>query len=68
MINFILIFLILNILFLLLLFKQYRLIDIYDHPDTKLKKHENSMPVFGGILFYGNFIIFYLIDIIYSDY
>jgi UDP-GlcNAc:undecaprenyl-phosphate GlcNAc-1-phosphate transferase len=68
MINFILIFLILNILFLLLLFKQYRLIDIYDHPDTKLKKHENSMPVFGGILFYGNFIIFYLIDIMYFDY
>ena len=68
MINFIFFFLFINFIFYFFFFKFYKLIDIYDHPDNDLKNHQNSMPVFGGFLFLGNFIIFFLLDIFIFEF
>ena len=67
MVNFSITFLIINIVISFFLFKNYKIIDIYDHPGD-IKKHENSMPILGGILFFINFLIFYILDILYFDF
>ena len=67
-INFILFFTFINFIFYFFFFKFYKLIDVYDHPDNDLKNHINSMPVFGGFLFFGYFIIFFFLDVFYYEF
>ena len=52
----IIIFLTFNVLNFLLLKKYYYLLNIYDNPDHLIKVHEKKMPVYGGILFFINFV------------
>ncbi len=67
-INFILFFTFINVVFYIFFFKFYKFIDIYDHPDNDLKNHSNSMPVFGGFLFLGNFLVFLSLDIFFYQF
>ncbi len=66
--NFVLFFTFINLIFYFLFFKFYKYIDVYDHPDNDLKNHVNSMPVFGGFLFLGNFLVFFILDIFFYDF
>ena len=59
-----LIFSILNLFLIIFFEKKYDLISIYDKPNIKLKNHKKRMPVYGGILFFINFIIFSILDIL----
>ena len=64
MINLI-IFLTFNVLVLFLMKKYYYLINIYDYPDHSIKVHEKKMPVYGGILFFINFIFYIVLDVLF---
>ena len=37
------------------------LINIYDKPDNKLKKHKSDVPLLGGVIFLFNLLFFVLI-------
>lgn len=64
MIN-VIVFLTFNILVSALLKKYYYLLNIYDNPDHLIKIHEKRMPVYGGILFFLNFIFYLILDIFF---
>mgnify|MGYP007000192768 len=68
--SFILLFSVLLINLALSIFfdKNYYLINIYDAPNTKIKKHKTRMPVYGGMIFICNFLIFTFIDILYFNF
>ena len=61
------IFLLFNLLLTFLFNKYYKIIGIYDKPNSNLKNHEKKMPVYGGIIFFLNFILFFLLDIFYFN-
>ncbi len=52
-------FISINIILLYLFEKKYYFINIYDNPISEIKTHEKKMPIYGGILFYINFFIFF---------
>lgn len=58
-------FIIINFLIIYFFEKNYNLINIYDNPIGEIKSHSKKMPIYGGILFYINFVIFFLLDITY---
>ena len=58
-------FLTFNVLVLFLLKKYYYLLNIYDNPDHIIKAHEKKMPVYGGILFFINFVFYLALDILF---
>ncbi len=60
MTNLFLIIFVLNILIFLNLKKIAKLINIFDKPDNKLKKHKSSVPLLGGTIMMINFLVFIL--------
>lgn len=67
MITDVLIYFIFNLLIMLFLNKYYSLVNIYDNPDNSIKKHIKKMPVYGGILFFINFIFYLILDIFFLN-
>ena len=56
-------FIIINFIIIYFFEKNYNLINIYDNPIAEIKSHSKKMPIYGGILFYINFVIFFFLDI-----
>jgi UDP-GlcNAc:undecaprenyl-phosphate/decaprenyl-phosphate GlcNAc-1-phosphate transferase len=65
--NYILIifFLIFNLGLFFIFDKYYSYIQVYDKPDLKIKKHKKKIPVYGGMIFFINFFLFFFIDILF---
>lgn len=61
------IFLLFNFILFLLFDKFYNIIGIYDRPNAILKTHDKKMPVYGGIIFFLNFILFFFLDVFYFN-
>ena len=61
------IFLFFNFVLFLLFNNFYKVIGIYDSPNSILKTHHKKMPVYGGIIFFLNFILFYFLDLFYFN-
>tara|TARA_B100000767_G_scaffold275343_1_gene311854 strand:- start:6074 stop:7108 length:1035 start_codon:yes stop_codon:yes gene_type:complete len=69
--NFLLILVLINLFIFFNFEKLVRIIlfkfDILDHPNTKLKKHSEPIPLFGGIWIYVNLLVFFLYFLILRD-
>ena len=61
------IFLFFNFVLFLLFNNFYKVIGIYDSPNSILKTHHKKMPVYGGIIFFLNFILFFFLDLFYFN-
>ena len=59
------IFLFFNFVLFLLFNNFYKVIGIYDSPNSILKTHHKKMPVYGGIIFFLNFILFFFLILFY---
>ena len=64
--NYIVIFLFFNFVLFLLFNKFYKVIGIYDSPNSILKTHDKKMPVYGGIIFFKFYFILFL-DLFYFN-
>ena len=51
---------ILNFLFFFYIKKINSLVNIFDEPDNKLKKHKSKVPLLGGIIIATNIVLFIL--------
>lgn len=60
--------LLLNVILLIFFQKKYNIINIFDQPKTKIKNHKINMPVYGGMLFFSNFIVFTILDLTYFNF
>ena len=56
-----------NLLVILNLKKISQILNIYDHPDGKLKIHKLKVPIIGGIFLAINFSIVFLFQILFSN-
>ena len=61
------IFLFFNFVLFLLFNNFYKVIGIYDSPNSILKTHHKKMPVYGGIIFFLNFILFLFLDLFFFN-
>ena len=64
---FIFFLLILNLIILLNLKKISQLLNIYDHPDGKLKIHKAKIPLIGGFILIINFSIIFFYQILFLE-
>ena len=58
----------LNVILTIIFERKYKLINIFDEPKAKIKDHKQKMPVYGGILFFINFLIFTILDLFYFNF
>jgi UDP-N-acetylmuramyl pentapeptide phosphotransferase/UDP-N-acetylglucosamine-1-phosphate transferase len=66
MVELISIYLILNTLIFINFNKISKLINIFDKPDNKLKKHKINTPLLGGVIMLFNLIVFFLLKPIFE--
>ena len=66
MVELISIYLILNTLIFINFNKISKLINIFDKPDNKLKKHKINTPLLGGVIMLLNLIVFFLLKPIFE--
>ena len=67
MIFFSIILIIINFLFLTKFNYIKNLLNIYDIPDKKLKKHKSKTPILGGFILITNFLIIFIYQFFFSD-
>ena len=65
---FFLIFLFLNLLIFLFYKKIHKYINVYDYPDSLRKIHKIKTPVFGGVIFFINFLFYILLNFFFPHY
>ena len=63
---FIFFLLILNLIILINLKKISKMLNIYDHPDGKLKIHKEKVPLIGGLILIINFSIIFFYQIFFQ--
>ena len=61
------ILIIINFLFLTKFNYIKNLLNIYDIPDKKLKKHKSKTPILGGFILITNFLIIFIYQFFFSD-
>lgn len=61
------IFVFFNFLLFFIFTKFYKVIGVYDKPNLNLKTHKKKMPVYGGMIFFLNFILFFFLDLLHFN-
>lgn len=61
------IFVFFNLLLFFIFTKFYKVIGIYDKPNINLKNHKKKTPVYGGMIFFLNFILFFFLDLLHFN-